>query len=413
MPVVGSQQYRARWIVPVDGRPLEGGTLVIQDGRIISVWEHPRGDAIDLGDVAVIPGLVNPHTHLEFSALTEPLSPGLPFTKWLQRVIQYRRDHADIVPEAIQRGLRESLAGGTTLIGDIATTGWSPGDYQLAEGHGPRVVVFQELLGLSPEGIEPLSQLAREHLQDDAAGPIVRRMLSPHAPYSVHPEVLESALQLTAQHRGRTMAFHLAETAAERELLQEGTGEFRAFLEAVGVWQPGVFGGRSYSEILEALGDLPRGLVIHGNDLRDQELLRLAQFPHLTMVFCPRTHAAFGHPPHPWLTMLALGGSVAIGTDSRASNPDLSLWNELQFAAARFPDVPHHTLLKLGTLNGATALGLRSECGSLTPGKRADLAVVELRDPAFIDPNFDLFAPGNRIIGTMIGGQWAIDPRDR
>ncbi|HET6426679.1 MAG TPA: hypothetical protein VFG20_23505, partial [Planctomycetaceae bacterium] len=72
---MGSQQYRARWIVPVDGRPLEGGTLVIQDGRIISVWEHPRGDAIDLGDVAVIPGLVNPHTHLEFSALTEPLSP--------------------------------------------------------------------------------------------------------------------------------------------------------------------------------------------------------------------------------------------------------------------------------------------------------------------------------------------------
>lgn len=75
--------------------------------------------------------------------------------------------------------------------------------------------------------------------------------------------------------------------------------------------------------------------------------------------------------------------------------------------------MPHHTLLKLGTWAGATALGLRSECGSLTPGKRADLTVIELRDPAFRDPNFDLFAPGNRVIGTMIGGEWVVDPTRR
>ncbi len=416
MLVAESRTLRAKWIVPVDGRPIDGGVVVVQGGRIVTVGDDRGGNLVDLGEVAIVPGFVNPHTHLEFSALPAPLSPGLPFTGWLKRVIQYRREHPGIVREAIQAGLKEAAASGTTLIGDIATTGWSPGDYQLDDGDrsvGPRVVVFQELLGLSPERIEPLCARADTQLCDDAVGSIARQMLSPHAPYSVHPDVVEHAISLTAAHRGRTLAMHLAETAAERELLESGGGEFRTFLEEVGVWQPNLFGGRSYRDLLESLGDLPRGLIVHGNDLRDKELMRLAQFPHLTTVYCPRTHAAFGHPPHPWLTLISLGGTVAIGTDSRASNPDLSMWNELQFVAEQFPDVPHHTLLKLGTLAGASALGLRAECGSLTPGKRADFAVIELRDPAFRDPNFDLFAPGNRVIGTMIGGRWVVDPTHR
>lgn len=408
--------YQARWIVPVDGRPVEGARVIVHGRQIVALDESGDTSAIDLGDVAIVPGFVNAHTHLEFSALPAPLEPGLPFTGWLQRVIQYRREHPAIVPGAIQAGLAEAVASGTTLVGDIATAGWLPGHYQQGcgpNGVGPRVVVFQELLGLSPERIAPLCALAEGHLNDAPEGAVVRRMLSPHAPYSVHPDVLDHAISLTAPNRGRTLALHLAETAAERELLASGTGEFREFLESVGVWQPGLFGGRSYLDIIEAMGDLPRGLIVHGNDLRDHELMRLAQFPHLTTVYCPRTHAAFGHPPHPWLTLLSLGGTVAIGTDSRASNPDLSMWNELQFLAEHFPDVPHHTLLKLGTWAGATALGLRAECGSLTPGKRADFAVIELRDPAFRDPNFDLFAPGNRVVGTMIGGEWALDPTHR
>ncbi|MDP1798639.1 MAG: amidohydrolase family protein [Planctomycetaceae bacterium] len=410
---MGLETLRAKWIIPVDGRPIEGGSVSLQGGRILAVGEDVRTDTVDLGEVAIVPGFVNAHTHLEFSALPAPLSPGLPFTDWLKRVIQYRREHPSVVRDAIQAGLKESVAGGTTLIGDIATSGWTPQDYEGAASKGPRVVVFQELLGLSPERIAPLCALAETHLGDDPAGPIARRMLSPHAPYSVHPQVLDHAISLTAPQRGRTLAMHLAETASERELLETGGGEFRDFLQDMGVWQPDLFGGRSYGDILESLGDLPRGLIVHGNDLRDKELMRLAQFPHLTTVYCPRTHAAFGHPPHPWLTLLSLGGTVAIGTDSRASNPDLSMWNELQFLAERFPDVPHHTLLKLGTWAGATALGLRSDCGSLTPGKRADFAIIELRDPAFRDPNFDLFAPGNRVIGTMIGGEWAVDPTTR
>jgi len=421
--------YRARWIVPVDARPVRNGVLVISGGRIVRIAEEWPGPVTDLGDVALIPGLVNCHTHLEFSALTEPLSPGLPFTDWIRRVIGYRQKHPHIVPVAIRRGLAESLAAGVTLLGDIATAGWTWADYESVEPR-PQMVVFQELLGLTAE------RVALQKTMLDSAGcaessrrtaSVVHRGgprssahpttqldaphqgLSPHAPYSVHPELFAAATTIAAAN-STPVAVHLAETAAERELLEEGQGEFREFLRSLGLWADGIFGGRSFAEWLHALAELPRALVIHGNHLNPTELAILARSPHVTLVYCPRTHAAFGHPPHPWRDLLAMGGSVALGTDSRATNPDLSLWRELQFLAAQHPGVPQHDLLKLGTLAGAKALGFVQETGSLTPGKRADVAAVALADPDHCDPVYRLLDAGNEISGTMLAGEWAVQP---
>src|SRR5262249_48639500 len=125
---------------------------------------------------------------------------------------------------------------------------------------------------------------------------------------------------------------------------------------------------------------------------------------------CPRTHAYFGHAPHPWRLMLLRGINVALGTDSRASNPDLSLWNELLFLHDRFPDLPKGELLSLGTLAGARALGLDGETGSLTPGKRSDLAVVSLSIGSPGDAFGALFRAENRITAVMREGGWLIPP---
>ena len=112
-------------------------------------------------------------------------------------------------------------------------------------------------------------------------------------------------------------------------------------------------------------------------------------------------HAAFGHTDHPWRRLLELGGSVAIGTDSRASNPDLSLFAELQFLAKLHPDVSHLELLKLGSTMGRRAL-----LGDGIDRSLADFAVVQWGDGVAPDPDRSLFADGNRIVGTMIGGEW-------
>jgi cytosine/adenosine deaminase-related metal-dependent hydrolase len=132
---------------------------------------------------------------------------------------------------------------------------------------------------------------------------------------------------------------------------------------------------------LELLAGARRALVIHGNYLgsRDWSLLS-AHRRRMTVVYCPRTHAYFGHAAYPLEELLAAGVSVAVGTDSRASNPDLDLLGELRFVRRRFPRLAPRTILELGTLRGAEALGRDADFGSITVGKLARFALVPLGD---------------------------------
>jgi cytosine/adenosine deaminase-related metal-dependent hydrolase len=401
--------YRAKWIVPVEGRPLDGGYLILRGPRILSVLPRWSGPAVDLGDVAIIPGLVNCHTHLEFSLLTEPLGPPRPMADWIRRVIAYRQTAGKDVPAAIRAGITEAVQSGTTVLGDIATDGWMWEDYQQIQP-APTFAVFQEFLGLTHQRVLQQETVSERFLLPAILPPLWIRGFSPHAPYSVHPALMDTIVRYAAEHSQYHVAVHLAETLAERELLADDRGELRGLLDSLGIWSPGLFGGRSPLEWLQLLAELPRALVVHGNHLDADELRCLGQNPHLTLIYCPRTHAAAESGPHPWYDLLEMGGSVALGTDSRATNPDLSLWRELQFLASSGVRVPQHSLLRLGTLAGARALGLHDTHGSLVPGKQADAAVIELADPAFQDPVFDILAPGNRVVGTLIAGEWAVRP---
>jgi len=395
------QSYRARWVIPVAGPPVANGIVVLHGERIVGIHRTRRPDTVDLGDVAILPGLVNCHTHLEFSALPEPLRPMQPFTAWIRAVINSRRTRNASVADAIQQGLQESLLSGVTLLGDIATTGWTWKDYDT----GPDCVVFQEVLGLSEDRQLAEGDLAAQHVAN-AKRPAG---LSPHAPYSVHPELFRHCVQLCAT-KDRSLALHLAETPAELELLMHGTGEFRTMLDEFGIYRPELFGGRTWTEFLEPLSELEHALIIHGNYLDDDALRFLGQHQQMTLIYCPRTHAAFGHPPHPWRTLLDIGGSVALGTDSRASNPDLSLWAELQFLAENFPQASQLELLRLATLNGARALNQRANHGSLETGKLANLIVtspVPDEGPALHQA---LITSSSKVRGVMQRGQWIVRP---
>src|SRR5262245_9947788 len=184
---------RARWVFPVWGPPLENGLVEITAGRITAVHDLPGPCTLDLGNAAIIPGLVNAHTHLELSDLAAPLHPNLPFTAWLKAVLSHRRTRAHAGAAAaptsddsfekliVERGLRESAAWGTTTIGDIAGAGVGVPDD--ATRH-PRRVAFLEVLGLPPERRASQLERAGAHLAETGS---VLRGLSPHAPYSVHP----------------------------------------------------------------------------------------------------------------------------------------------------------------------------------------------------------------------------------
>ena len=152
--------------------------------------------------------------------------------------------------------------------------------------------------------------------------------------------------------------------------------------------------------------NLKRGLVVHGNYLSEDEVEFIAGHPNLTVVYCPRTHAFFGHRDHPWQELLEKGASVAVGTDSRASNPDLNLWRELLFLRKHFPEVDPRTLLSLGTTHGARALGISEEAGCLQLGRSADLTVIRLPESHHSEAYSSLFDSNTNVLATMRAGRW-------
>lgn len=367
----------ARWVFPISTPPLENGVVEVANGRIVAVHDRPNPSAVNLGNVAIIPGLVNAHTHLEFSDLTQPVQPALPFTEWIRSLVTVRRT-TPATHIVIQAGLNECHANGATLVGEIATQHWSADDYRHA---GTHVTVFRELIGLLPDRAAAQFAIAQNWLAHSSDNASITRGLSPHAPYSVHPSLYHDLIELAADHQA-PIAIHLAETTSELELLNQGTGEFVAMLQRFNAWDDhAIPRGSRPLDYLTPLAGLSRALVIHGNYLDSQEIDWLDQHPNVAVVYCPRTHAFFQHPPHPWLHMLDRGICVALGTDSRGSNPDLSLWREMRFLVTQFPQVDPARILAMGTLAGAQALGQNADYGTLEPGKRATLTVVDL--PAF------------------------------
>ena len=155
----------------------------------------------------------------------------------------------------------------------------------------------------------------------------------------MHPELFRGLVDLAVARRA-PLAMHLAETREELQLLALGTGEFVPFLEELGVWRPEAIPRESRPlDYFHELARVETALAIHGNYLALDEIEFLAGHPNVSVVYCPRTHAYFRHAAHPWRKLLARGVNVALGTDSRGSNPDLSVWNELLFLRTLAPDV--------------------------------------------------------------------------
>jgi cytosine/adenosine deaminase-related metal-dependent hydrolase len=231
--------------------------------------------------------------------------------------------------------------------------------------------------------------------------------IGPHAPYTVHPELLTRLARLSAERR-LPMAFHLAESREEIELLQTGGGPFRELLVDRGVWDPAAIRrGTQPIDYLEPLCGAARVLVVHGNYLRRAELAFLAaQSATMALVFCPRTHAYFGHAAYPLAEALSLGVRVALGTDSRASNPDLGLLGELHFLAGHYPAVSPVQLLRMATMSGAEALGQAHLMGTITAGKLANLCSVSLPEHEVADPYRTVLDASSRVVQVWHRGRY-------
>ncbi|TWT54189.1 Aminodeoxyfutalosine deaminase [Rubripirellula amarantea] len=369
-----SRLIAARWILPVNGKPIRGGWIECRGQDIVALGKNnPPGKVDDLGDVAILPGLVNAHTHLEFSDFKQPVGHrGIAFDQWIAKVVQSRGQQGDVAT-AISQGIRESLDSGVRLIGEIATpsTVNPPPVVYPPPVDGLDMVTFAEVLGLN---VERASE--RFAAMNDLASRVTYPGVSPHAPYSTLPKTIQRCVNWSSRF-ARPLAMHVAESPGERELLVSGTGPIADALKAMGVFNDALFPrcDQPFIELIDQLSKASSVLLIHGNDLREHEIDLISTHSHISVVFCPRTHDFFQFARHPVEKLLAAGVNVALGTDSRASNPDLHLWNEVRFLLRHRMDLQPAEVLKMATANGADALG-RPDLGRIAPGTRPGLIGV-------------------------------------
>ena len=379
-----TRTFHARWVLPISSEPISGGWVRLEGDQVAEVGHGrtPAGSE-DLGDVVLLPGLVNAHTHLEFSDLQKPIGdPGLPLHRWIGQVVNARSTtSSEAKRNAIHKGTLELIATGTRLAGEITTP---PCSYpRLSEEL--ELITFAEVLGIDRNRSTDRYEAAMAHIEVSLDGGF-----SPHAPYSTTPQTIAECID-SARRLNKPVAMHVAESPDERELLVDGAGPFADALREIRVWREGVFPWPAdpFTWLIDKLGQAPRALLVHGNYLNLQEIQLVAQHPNISVVYCPRTHQFFQHESHPVARMLAVGIRVALGTDSRASNPDLDLWNEVKFLLNHRPDIAPEQVLRMATMYGADAMG-RPDLGRIEPGCRPGLGMVKSQATTIADLIGDL-----------------------
>lgn len=373
MPVLQS-----RWLLPIDRPPIEHGWIDITGDRIAAIGAgRAPAAAQDLGDVALLPGLVNAHVHLELSWLAGRVPPAGSIVDWIRGVMRERATLADVndpvIVDAATRGMTEARETGTVLVGDISNTLVTP---PLLAAQGLEALVFHELLGFNArDGAKRVSDAWRRIEATPRAEGIGFSLVA-HAPYSVSPELFRA---IAAARRTAPLSVHLGESNEEIEFLQRGTGPFRRLLTDLAVWNPSWDAPQCDPvEYLERLDYLTPGcLIVHGVHVSLAALDRLRD-RHAVVVTCPRSNEWVGAGIPPVSHFYNSGVRVAIGTDSLASVSSLNLFDELAALRRIAPEVSAAKLLESATRTGAEALGRGADFGTLAAGKRAKIVKVDV-----------------------------------
>jgi len=403
--------HTAKYVLAEAGMLLRNAAVHVSDpGRIsrLEPWQGPPSRletrVIDWGSAIILPGLVNAHSHLELTRLHGLVNPGPSFTGWLSALMTERRKlKKEDYLESVARGAYLSLSCGTTLVGDVSASGLS---WEALKPEKVRKVVFEEVTAFLPgKAGETLSTL-KSRLERVEPDYFLSSTASPHAPYSVSPELFRAVADLVRQRGGR-LATHAAETKQELEFLGSGTGEFKDFLSALGVlpegWQPPEMAPIAY---LEQLGILDRpALLVHCNYLDEDSKARILSH-NCSVVYCPRSHAYFGHELHPVRELLDMGVNVALGTDSLASNDSLSVLDEMRFLFRNRKDLKCDEIIRMATLNGAVALDFGGVLGRLRRGYWADMTVLRLPE-SISDRNVEaqILEGAGECLATIVQGE--------
>jgi cytosine/adenosine deaminase-related metal-dependent hydrolase len=409
---------RARIVLPVSQPPIEDGAVLISANRIVAVrpWGEfsadERRDVTDLGEVILLPGLVNAHSHLDYTGMAGKISPQRTFTDWIQAIVSLKgswtnQDFAD----SWRAGADMLLRNGTTTTGDVETIPeLLPAVWQSTP---LRVISFRELISL--KGGQHADELVRRTVGECAALPDSsgRVGLSPHAPYTTTGELLQLAAHEARKRKWRLVT-HVAESEDEFDMFVYKHGPLYEWLRHQrDMSDCGLGSPIHHLERNDFLGD--NVLAVHVNYLWRDDAAVLERYK-VSVVHCPRSHEYFKHLLFPRAELAAAGINICLGTDSLASVlksqgklPEMNLFEEMRTFSRKYSDVLPVSILKMVTVNGALALGKQGQAGELTENALADLIALPYSGPLSKAYEAVIQHQGS-VAASMIDGNWAIEP---
>ena len=414
--------YCARWVIPLATPVIDDGAIALDDQKLVSVGERntlikqfPEATIQDLGESAIIPGLVNAHSHLELTAMRGFLeNEAADFFAWLRKLTRARLDRmtADDLYASAAWGACEAARAGVTCVADASDAALQ--SMNALREVGLRGIVFQESFGPDPQ----LAEENFEKLKTKIAGlreretSLVKCGVSPHAPYTVCAPQLEMISSFALAEKLPLM-MHAAETEMEVLLLRQGRGAFADGLKARGIeWRaPGVSPIRYLHDrgVLETKPLLAHCIQV---DAADLDIIKQSE---TSVAHCPKSNAKLGHGVAPFMKMVEKGIDVGLGSDSVVSNNTCDLLEEARFAlmlarSGGACSLKSDDVLHAATLGGARSIGLAGQIGELRPGLQADFAVVSLggvhQIPSYGPADTLIFASSGRdVTMTVVAGR--------
>ena len=362
---------RARTVVPMVRDPIENGAVAVSEneitavGRFDEVRRQHDGEVLDLGERILLPGLINAHCHLDYTVLRGKIGRQPSFAGWIRAINAEKaklseKDYID----SIHDGFSEAMRFGTTTIANLTAF-----PKLIASIEEPiRTWWFGELIDVrNPEEADQIVDEAVAHLKSAS-----RWGLAPHAPFTASPR-LYSRCEEIAQKENVLLTTHLAESRDETQMFRDASGATFDFLKSIGRSMEDCGGETPVSRFLRTRTMNDRWIIAHLNELdsADFELLRGA--PRFHIAHCPRSHSFFGHAPFALERLRSNGFNICLGTDSLASNADLSLFAEMRELLCKNSALAPRHALEMATVNGAAALGQRDRLGCIQMGALADL----------------------------------------
>ena len=398
---------RARIVVTMHGAPVENGAIAVSGNRIVDVGRfddiktRDAGDTVDLGEQALLPGLINAHSHLDYTCLRGKIPPQKSFTDWIEAI---NAEKSELSPKdyvaSINDGFEEAKRFGTTAIANLTAF-----PELISQVQPPiRTCWFAELINIrSPEHTNELVDTAIQSL-GRARPPGAPWGLAPHALFTASKDLFRRCEEI-AQQEHILLTTHLAESREEMEMFRDASGPLYEFMKSIG--RPmddcgnetplglfvGVPGGRA----------LPQWIVAHLNELSESDFELLERLnSKFHVVHCPRSHNYFGHSPFAFDRLRSLGFNICLGTDSLASNESLSLFDEMRAFQTNFPRISPEEIFRMVTVNPARALRYENVLGQIRPGFGADLIAVPCSGSTDIFEQIIAF--GGRAPWTMVNG---------